>query len=361
MQRAVMSLARPVAAVRCVAGTVVRARCARPQVRHATLTTWTPARFQAEGGDSASVGATEAAAGEAPGQTVPWGGPAYKRSPELEAAHARSRPSRLSQALKRWVHDDEPTRRVRPTVFATIHCSFNNTIVTFSKMSGDVVAVKSGGSQGYRKSQRSSSQAAYAAAKAAAEAAALLGYVAASCVPCPVRWCIGWPCAGLTALLRAAAVFMGAMWVAGCGWLGVQVPICESDGEGPVSQPPGCVAWHRRCACECDRDRRRHAAAVQWLPPTESSAVVACLVCNHTSNSVHVLVYVFPCTASVGHLTVQPRHSAVARTRPAFPGGRWELNPARTGATKRHPHARPGCSISSQESGHINKWRDTYG
>ncbi len=57
------------------------------------------------------------------------------------------------------------------TGIATIYASFNNTIVTFADVNGDVISWASAGSKGFRGSKRSTPFAAQIAAEAAAQKA----------------------------------------------------------------------------------------------------------------------------------------------------------------------------------------------
>jgi small subunit ribosomal protein S11 len=62
-------------------------------------------------------------------------------------------------------------RRVIPHAVANIHATFNNTIVTFSDPSGNVVCWSSGGRIGYKGSRKGTPYAAQLAARSAAEQA----------------------------------------------------------------------------------------------------------------------------------------------------------------------------------------------
>jgi len=98
-----------------------------------------------------------------------WSAVQQQQQAFIEGQH-KARPSRLSEALKAWVSDEQGIEPVRAKAVVTVHCSFNNTIVTGSKLNGDVITTRSGGTEGFRKSQRSTSQAAYAAGNAVGEA-----------------------------------------------------------------------------------------------------------------------------------------------------------------------------------------------
>ena len=103
----------------------------------------------------------------------------FKRNSKPMKGQA-ARPSRLNEALRQFVPENMPLRAVRAQARATVHCSFNNTIVTISKLDGDVLTCKSGGTAGFTKANRSTSEAAHGAARQAAEIANELGCV--SCV-----------------------------------------------------------------------------------------------------------------------------------------------------------------------------------
>lgn len=85
--------------------------------------------------------------------------------------------SRFSRTLSKFIDHAQfnRMRALQPQGVTTVHCSFNNTIVTVATLDGRVVVSKSGGTEGYKRSQRSTPEAAAAAAAAAAEAAVKQG------------------------------------------------------------------------------------------------------------------------------------------------------------------------------------------
>lgn len=62
-------------------------------------------------------------------------------------------------------------KKVVPRGIAHIHSTFNNTIVTFTDLSGNVLCWSSGGTEGFKNSRKSTPYAAQVAAEAAAKKA----------------------------------------------------------------------------------------------------------------------------------------------------------------------------------------------
>lgn len=91
-------------------------------------------------------------------------------------------------------------KRNVPTGIATISASFNNTIVTFSDINGDVVSWSSAGSKGYKGSRRSTPF----AAQVAAEDAARKAIDNCGMKVCSVVYVVG-PGSGRDSALRAIA------------------------------------------------------------------------------------------------------------------------------------------------------------
>jgi small subunit ribosomal protein S11 len=62
-------------------------------------------------------------------------------------------------------------KKIVPRGFANIHSTFNNTIVTFTDLTGNVLCWSSGGTEGFKNSRKSTPYAAQIAAEAAAKKA----------------------------------------------------------------------------------------------------------------------------------------------------------------------------------------------
>lgn len=90
-------------------------------------------------------------------------------------------------------------KRNIPTGIATISASFNNTIITFSDINGDVVTWSSAGSKGFKGSRRSTPFAAQVAAEDAARKAMDAGMKV-----CTAVYVVG-PGSGRDSALRAIA------------------------------------------------------------------------------------------------------------------------------------------------------------
>ena len=96
------------------------------------------------------------------------------------------------------VSKKKKVKRNVPTGMVTVQASFNNTIVTFSDNSGDVVCWTSAGSKGYTGSRRSTPYAAQMAAEDAAKKAMDIGMKSCSIT-------VSGPGAGRESAIRAIA------------------------------------------------------------------------------------------------------------------------------------------------------------
>jgi small subunit ribosomal protein S11 len=84
--------------------------------------------------------------------------------------------------MNKAVSKKKRTKRNVPTGIATISASFNNTIITFADVNGDVVTWSSSGSKGFKGSRRSTPFAAQVAAEDAARKAIDCGMKSCSVV-----------------------------------------------------------------------------------------------------------------------------------------------------------------------------------
>lgn len=98
--------------------------------------------------------------------------------------------------MNKAVSKKKRVKRNVPVGIATISASFNNTIVTFSDVNGDVVTWSSSGSKGFKGSRRSTPFAAQMAAEDAARKAMESGMRSCSVV-------VTGPCSGRESAIRA--------------------------------------------------------------------------------------------------------------------------------------------------------------
>jgi small subunit ribosomal protein S11 len=91
------------------------------------------------------------------------------KAPEAKAGEAHAEASKAEAKGKKKV------RRLVPKAIAHVHASFNNTIITLTDPSGDVLCWASAGTIGYKGSRKSTPFAAQKAAEAAAEKAQKFG------------------------------------------------------------------------------------------------------------------------------------------------------------------------------------------